>query len=130
MICSINIDAVLYFQTGEARQTCPIDFPYAFKDGRYCCKYGTDADGNGLHTISESCSFRTFRPCKKDSCVDNGEIFCNHIIVKVFILLLLPIVLQYLFSLTSLPSHHILWNVSNQLTKTIHARLVGRLIIL
>ena len=121
-------------KTGEARQTCPIDFPYAFKDGRYCCKYGTDADGNGLHTISDSCSFRTFRPCKKDSCVDNGEIFCNHIMVKVFsllsLLLLLLIVFQCLFSLISLPLHYIMWNVSNQLTKTIHALFVGRLIIL
>ena len=121
------------FKTGEARQTCPIDFPYAFKDGRYCCKYGTDADGNGLHTISDSCSFRTFRPCKKDSCVDNGEIFCNHIMSEVFIIIVIAIItnciaISFFINFITIASHF--WNFSKQLTKTIHARLVGRLIIL
>jgi len=70
-----------------ARTKCPMKYPYAFKNGTYCCatneenpRGGTHeeivsgtCDGVGFDIISTCCKNENHFKCPVDSCIDNKE---------------------------------------------------------
>ena len=60
--------------TGTPREQCPLDIPYAFKDGTKCCHDDKDRQGNALTFTSSTCYRGLEIECPKERCISNGEI--------------------------------------------------------
>ena len=59
-----------------AAYPCPPTHPFAFSDGKYCCKYQEDGDGNTISYSSESCKqnasgMNHSTACPKTTCRNN-----------------------------------------------------------
>ena len=76
-----------YWSYSILAQECPIDHPYAYLDGAYCCaskeeltnggnqseiESGT-CDGFGFSSQSTCCKDHDFVKCPGDSCIDNNK---------------------------------------------------------
>ena len=60
--------------TGTPREQCPLDIPYAFKDGTKCCHDDKDRQGNPLTFTSMTCYRGLEIECSKERCISNGMI--------------------------------------------------------
>lgn len=72
---------------GTQSTNCPIRYPYAYFNGRYCCQFKKEkivfehrdnpdnrCDGSGLSSKSECCLDNKFVRCPFSTCTDNHEI--------------------------------------------------------
>ena len=54
-------------------QQCPLDLPFAFDEGKQCCRNDEDDEGNQIHYFSPSCKHNLQVACAAERCISNGE---------------------------------------------------------
>ena len=57
-------------------QSCPRTHPFAFNDGKFCCKHHEDVEGNTISYSSDSCKhdasgINQSATCPKPPCTNN-----------------------------------------------------------
>ena len=59
--------------TGTKSEQCTLDLPHAFNDGKRCCRYPEDMQGQPLGFTSSTCKYSLHAPCRKERCISNGK---------------------------------------------------------
>ena len=59
-------------------EQCHSDFPYAYYDGKRCCRYNENEQGYSLTFSSTECKNNLNAKCKEERCISNGK---NRIII-------------------------------------------------
>ena len=59
--------------SGAPPRQCWKDYPYAFDEGKRCCKYETHTDSSPLSISGTTCKDNMDIKCAEEVCVKNGQ---------------------------------------------------------